>query len=103
MKNKTNINNSSIESAGIPKDYKQAIAELIWNGFENPEPQAAFHHKVLTDQKDAQQMSIGVLRCSSVKRITRDALRSLSRDILHALRTESKQGYVLVAIEPLSS
>lgn len=34
MKNKTNINNSSIESAGIPKDYKQAIAEFIWNGFD---------------------------------------------------------------------
>ena len=34
MKNKTNINNSSIESAGLPKDYKQAIAELIWNGFD---------------------------------------------------------------------
>jgi len=34
MKNKTNINNSSIESAGLPKDYKQAVAELIWNGFD---------------------------------------------------------------------
>jgi hypothetical protein len=34
MKNKTNINNSSIESAGIPKDYTQAIAELVWNGFD---------------------------------------------------------------------
>ena len=34
MKNQTNINNSSIESAGLPKDYKQAIAELIWNGFD---------------------------------------------------------------------
>lgn len=34
MKNKTNINNSSIESAGIPKDYTHAIAELVWNGFD---------------------------------------------------------------------
>lgn len=34
MKNKANISDSSIESAGIPKDYKQAIAELIWNGFD---------------------------------------------------------------------
>ncbi|MEY2703735.1 MAG: hypothetical protein RLY43_2374 [Bacteroidota bacterium] len=34
MKKKTNISNSSIESAGIPKDYKQSIAELIWNGFD---------------------------------------------------------------------
>jgi hypothetical protein len=34
MKNTANISNSSIESAGIPKDYKQAIAELIWNGFD---------------------------------------------------------------------
>ncbi|XLS27390.1 ATP-binding protein [Flavobacteriaceae bacterium M23B6Z8] len=34
MKNRTSINNSSIDSAGIPKDYKQAIAELIWNGFD---------------------------------------------------------------------
>lgn len=34
MKNKANISDNSIESAGIPKDYKQAIAELIWNGFD---------------------------------------------------------------------
>ena len=34
MKNKTNINNSSIESAGIPKEHSKAIAELIWNGFD---------------------------------------------------------------------
>ncbi|WP_342157024.1 ATP-binding protein [Joostella sp. CR20] len=34
MKNKASINNNSIDSAGIPKDYKEAIAELIWNGFD---------------------------------------------------------------------
>jgi len=34
MKNKANISNSSIDSAGIPKDYRQAISELIWNGFD---------------------------------------------------------------------
>jgi len=34
MKNKTNINDSSIESAGIHKDYKLSVAELIWNGFD---------------------------------------------------------------------
>lgn len=34
MKNKTNINDSSIESAGIHKDYKQSVAELIWNGYD---------------------------------------------------------------------
>jgi hypothetical protein len=34
MKNKASISNSSIDSAGIPKDYKQAISELIWNGFD---------------------------------------------------------------------
>ncbi|MDR6465947.1 hypothetical protein [Chryseobacterium sediminis] len=34
MKNKATINNSSIESAGIPKDYKESIAEYIWNGFD---------------------------------------------------------------------
>ena len=34
MKNKVSINDRSIESAGIPKDYKDAIAELIWNGFD---------------------------------------------------------------------
>ncbi|MFK7973185.1 MAG: ATP-binding protein [Bacteroidia bacterium] len=28
------INDRSIESAGITKDYKEAIAELIWNGFD---------------------------------------------------------------------
>jgi len=34
MKNKASINNVSIESAGITKDYKEATAELIWNGFD---------------------------------------------------------------------
>jgi hypothetical protein len=34
MKKKTTINDSSIESAGITKDYKQALTELIWNGFD---------------------------------------------------------------------
>lgn len=34
MKNKVNITDRSIESAGIPKDYKEALAELIWNGFD---------------------------------------------------------------------
>ncbi len=34
MKNNTNITNASIESAGLPKDYKNAIAEYIWNGFD---------------------------------------------------------------------
>ncbi|KAB2859590.1 MAG: ATP-binding protein [Flavobacteriales bacterium] len=34
MKNKANISDSSIESAGLPKDYKQAVSELIWNGYD---------------------------------------------------------------------
>lgn len=34
MKNNTNITNASIDSAGLPKDYKNAIAEYIWNGFD---------------------------------------------------------------------
>lgn len=34
MKNKTNISDTSIDSAGLPRDYKQALAELIWNGFD---------------------------------------------------------------------
>jgi len=34
MKNKVNITDRSIESAGIPKDYKEALAELIWNGYD---------------------------------------------------------------------
>ena len=34
MKNKTNISDNSIDSAGLPKDYKLALAELIWNGFD---------------------------------------------------------------------
>ena len=34
MKNSTKITNASIESAGLPKDAKQAIAEYIWNGFD---------------------------------------------------------------------
>lgn len=34
MKNSTKITNASIESAGLPKDAKQVIAEYIWNGFD---------------------------------------------------------------------
>ncbi|MFD1772190.1 ATP-binding protein [Sphingobacterium suaedae] len=34
MKKYANLTNASIESAGLPKDYKHAIAEYIWNGFD---------------------------------------------------------------------
>ncbi|MCK4406472.1 MAG: ATP-binding protein [Bacteroidales bacterium] len=34
MKNKVTINDKSVDSAGLPKDYMHAIAELIWNGFD---------------------------------------------------------------------
>ncbi|MEH6306810.1 ATP-binding protein [Olivibacter sp. CPCC 100613] len=34
MDNKVSINNHSVESAGITKSYKEAICELIWNGFD---------------------------------------------------------------------
>lgn len=34
MENTVSINNNSVDSAGITKEYKDAIAELIWNGFD---------------------------------------------------------------------
>jgi len=34
MINKVNVNNNGIDSSGLPKDYKIAIAEFIWNGFD---------------------------------------------------------------------
>ncbi len=34
MKNKVSVSNSGIESSGIIRDYMDAIAELIWNGFD---------------------------------------------------------------------
>jgi len=34
MKNNTKITNTSIESAGLPKDAKHVMAEYIWNGFD---------------------------------------------------------------------
>lgn len=34
MKQKVNINNKSIETAGITKDYKESLAEFIWNSFD---------------------------------------------------------------------
>ncbi|WP_282635736.1 ATP-binding protein [Sphingobacterium thalpophilum] len=34
MKKDTKITNLSIESAGLPKDPKHAIAEYVWNGFD---------------------------------------------------------------------
>lgn len=34
MKKKVGINDRSVESAGITKDYRQSICELVWNGFD---------------------------------------------------------------------
>lgn len=34
MKNIATVTNASIDSAGLPKDYKQVLAEYIWNGFD---------------------------------------------------------------------
>lgn len=34
MDNRVNINNNSVDTAGITKDYKEALAEIIWNGFD---------------------------------------------------------------------
>ena len=34
MKNKVGVNNNSIDSAGITRDYMDAVSELIWNGFD---------------------------------------------------------------------
>ncbi|GAA4794939.1 ATP-binding protein [Olivibacter ginsenosidimutans] len=45
MINKANVTNASIESAGLPKDYKQAIAEYIWNGFDAKASSVRIHFK----------------------------------------------------------
>lgn len=34
MIRKVSINNNSVEGAGLTSDYKQAICEYIWNGFD---------------------------------------------------------------------
>lgn len=34
MDNKVSINNNSVDSAGITKDYMEAVSELLWNGFD---------------------------------------------------------------------
>lgn len=34
MDNKVSINNNSVDSAGITKDYMEAVCELVWNGFD---------------------------------------------------------------------
>lgn len=34
MENKVSVTNKGVESAGIPKDYQEAVAEYIWNGFD---------------------------------------------------------------------
>lgn len=33
-KHRTKITSKSIEQSGLPSDYKKAIAEYIWNGFD---------------------------------------------------------------------
>ena len=34
MKRELSVKSQSIETSGITKDYKEAICEYIWNGFE---------------------------------------------------------------------
>lgn len=34
MRSKVTLRNKSIDNAGIPSDYKLAIAEYIWNSFD---------------------------------------------------------------------
>jgi hypothetical protein len=34
MKNKVSVTNNGIESSGLIKDYMEAVAEYIWNGFD---------------------------------------------------------------------
>ena len=34
MENKVSVNNKGVESAGLTKDYKEAIAEYLWNAFD---------------------------------------------------------------------
>lgn len=34
MKKKVQINDNSIETAGLPTDYKEAICEFVWNAFD---------------------------------------------------------------------
>lgn len=36
MRSKVTLRNKSIDNAGIPSDYKLAIAEYIWNSFDAP-------------------------------------------------------------------
>ncbi|WP_238404689.1 ATP-binding protein, partial [Flavobacterium psychrophilum] len=33
-KHTTKLTSKSIEGSGLPSDYKKAIAEYIWNGFD---------------------------------------------------------------------
>ena len=34
MKHSLEVKSQSIEASGITKDYKEALVEYIWNGFE---------------------------------------------------------------------
>ncbi|UYQ91539.1 ATP-binding protein [Chitinophaga horti] len=34
MKKKVSVSDSGIQSSGLPKDYMEAVAEYIWNGFD---------------------------------------------------------------------
>ena len=34
MRSKVTLGDKSIDNAGIPSDYKLAISEYIWNGFD---------------------------------------------------------------------
>ncbi|MBX2925428.1 MAG: ATP-binding protein [Chitinophagaceae bacterium] len=43
MENKVSINNKGVESAGLTKDYKEAIAEYIWNAFDAKATNVSVH------------------------------------------------------------
>lgn len=46
MKKELKVKNDSIDVAGIKKDYKDAIMEYIWNGFDADATKIDLNYKV---------------------------------------------------------
>lgn len=45
MRYPLSVKSKSVETSGIPRDYKEALCEYVWNGFEANATTISITHK----------------------------------------------------------
>lgn len=73
---KLSVNNQSVESSGITKDYKDALCEYVWNSFEANATAVAIDCKLKMD-KEAIAAEIAQTAGDEKSKDTADALTAL--------------------------